>query len=917
MTKEAKIALKLTGIILDYFGLKEGVYSKLKQIWDFSVEITEDSKLDEKQKFIIKLTQGITAFLKGEKAEDIEPKLEYTFSNHFDLQELMRCYDDHDKFSRYLIDKSWTRLHRNEDEFDAYEGAVKFVVNAIYENLKLFNVSKETEIASLEILFSLKQMQESFGDMLSDVNFMAHYRGSLAEFIEKSTLPPTFTGRSRFHYLNETVKFHGRKDELETVRVFLEQGKRNDGAYSNVHIWCISGAGGVGKSKFARHIAETYYDRYGVVWLNKDNVDKLLNAETGYFPYEKPLLIICDYANMLEDKLVTLVKKMSESDLSVYFLLIERCGQWFKEGFMKKEYFIPICAYSDEPLELSGKLSDEDYEKILDDFAKHDIYHGKSIDKTLVIRKTKELDESNRCLFLLLTADAYFMNDVPEKWSADALVESYIDRSKTLFMRNHKGSKTLCGSAFRMLALATALGGLNVRDKFPKNIKKDKDKIYPDRTTFRLIARQVSETNISGTTMPALEPDIIGEYLFISEFLNLNDSLQKEWLELLAESEPFETVLFRCVRDWRNETNELIEVMAETKAVSTAYIVQNTIRSIYDLEMSRKLLKLLDVVYNIDNCDEVASIYSLAIRHIFPFAYLDEKESLLKLLLRIEASLDDKEGKYAGYVYGNIGSVYYDSCNYDKALEYYEKDLAICEKILGKEHPDTATCYNNIGFIYKDKSDLDKALENYEKAKAVYEKILGKEHPNTATSYNNIGLIYQDKGDLDKSLEYYETALDIDRKFLGLEHLNTAASYNNIGNVYIEKGDLDKALEYLEKTKAIYEKVLSNEHPNNAISYNNIGGIYKNKGNLNKALEYYEKALDICEKFLGKEHAYTAFSYHNIGALYFERKEYETALYYLNKAFVILYEKLGKEHPDTQNTWEWIQAALSHLNENE
>ena len=75
MTKEAKIALKLTGIILDYFGLKEGVYSKLKQIWDFSVEITEDSKLDEKQKFIIKLTLGIRAFLKGERAEDIEPKL--------------------------------------------------------------------------------------------------------------------------------------------------------------------------------------------------------------------------------------------------------------------------------------------------------------------------------------------------------------------------------------------------------------------------------------------------------------------------------------------------------------------------------------------------------------------------------------------------------------------------------------------------------------------------------------------------------------------------------------------------------------------------------------------------------------------------------------------------------------------------
>ena len=92
------------------------------------------------------------------------------------------------------------------------------------------------------------------------------------------------------------------------------------------------------------------------------------------------------------------------------------------------------------------------YEDILEDFSKHKIYHGKSIDKALVIRKTKELDKSNRCLFLLLTADAYFMNDVPEKWSADELLENYIKRSKNQFKNNHSDSDELCGSAFRMLA---------------------------------------------------------------------------------------------------------------------------------------------------------------------------------------------------------------------------------------------------------------------------------------------------------------------------------------------------------------------------------------------------------------------------------------------------------------------------------
>jgi hypothetical protein len=33
----------------------------------------------------------------------------------------------------------------------------------------------------------------------------------------------------------------------------------------------------------------------------------------------------------------------------------------------------------------------------------------------------------------------------------------------------------------------------------------------------------------------------------------------------------------------------------------------------------------------------------------------------------------------------------------DKAIEFYEKDLAITIKVLGKEHPDVATSYNNLG----------------------------------------------------------------------------------------------------------------------------------------------------------------------------------------------------------------------------
>ena len=192
--------------------------------------------------------------------------------------------------------------------------------------------------------------------------------------------------------------------------------------------------------------------------------------------------------------------------------------------------------------------------------------------------------------------------------------------------------------------------------------------------------------------------------------------------------------------------------------------------------------------------------------------------------------------------------------SYDKALEYYEKSLAIRLKTLGGEHPDMAKSYNNIGIIWKNIGEYDKALEYYEKCLSIELKTLGGEHPDVASSYNNIGIIWKKKGENDKASEYYEKSLALKLKTLGGEHPSVAKSYNNIGIIWKNIGEYDKALEYYEKCLAIELKTLGGEHPSVAKSYNNIGFIWDNKGEYDKALEYYEKCLAIELKTLGGEH---------------------------------------------------------------
>ena len=251
--------------------------------------------------------------------------------------------------------------------------------------------------------------------------------------------------------------------------------------------------------------------------------------------------------------------------------------------------------------------------------------------------------------------------------------------------------------------------------------------------------------------------------------------------------------------------------------------------------------------------------------------------------------------------------------NYDKALEYFEKSLAIDLKTLGDEHPIVATSYNNIGIVWRSKGECDKALEYYKKCLAIRLKTLGSEHPAVAGSYNNIGLTWYSKGDYDKALEYHEKCLAIRLKTIGSEHPDFARSYNNIGIVWDRKVEYDKALEYYEKCLAILLKTLGGGHPDVAMLYDNIGMVWKSKGEYDKALEYYEKCLVIELKTLGAEHPSLASSNNNIGFLWKSKGEYDKALDYYEKCLIIELKTLGDKHPSVASSYNNIGDCLKNL----
>ena len=161
-----------------------------------------------------------------------------------------------------------------------------------------------------------------------------------------------------------------------------------------------------------------------------------------------------------------------------------------------------------------------------------------------------------------------------------------------------------------------------------------------------------------------------------------------------------------------------------------------------------------------------------------------------------------------------------------------KRALAISEKTLGAQHPDTATSLNNLAALYNSQGDYAAAEPLYKRALAIYEKTLGAQHPDTATSLANLAGLYESQGDYAAAEPLYKRALAIDEKTLGAQHPNTATSLNNLA-LYKSQGDYAAAEPLYKRALAIGES-----HPHTATTLKNLSVLYEEMGKYAKALDY-------------------------------------------------------------------------------
>ena len=127
--------------------------------------------------------------------------------------------------------------------------------------------------------------------------------------------------------------------------------------------------------------------------------------------------------------------------------------------------------------------------------------------------------------------------------------------------------------------------------------------------------------------------------------------------------------------------------------------------------------------------------------------------------------------------------------DYKNARPYFERALAIREKVLGEEHSDTATKPQQSGRIIAGlwgsmRAPAPTMNGLWLSARRCWERNIH----HTAGSLNNLGLLLHAQGQYESARPYYERALAIYEKVLGEEHPLTATSLNNLGDVIVCSG---------------------------------------------------------------------------------------------------------------------------------
>ena len=195
--------------------------------------------------------------------------------------------------------------------------------------------------------------------------------------------------------------------------------------------------------------------------------------------------------------------------------------------------------------------------------------------------------------------------------------------------------------------------------------------------------------------------------------------------------------------------------------------------------------------------------------------------------------------KETGRLYAEIGE-------YSKSLFFYKKAVSYLEKVENAPN-ELALTYVELGDkVYRNQNKFKEAIIALQKAEQLWRSNLEQ---HKAPVYIGLGNVYHDDEAYHQAIEYYQLGLNelktFENKTQNDVTLDVARTLNNIGTTYTKLQKWELAHEFLFEALRLKLNLGKSYKTTISSSYNNIGEYYLDKNQLDSASLYYQHAIQL------------------------------------------------------------------------
>lgn len=188
-----------------------------------------------------------------------------------------------------------------------------------------------------------------------------------------------------------------------------------------------------------------------------------------------------------------------------------------------------------------------------------------------------------------------------------------------------------------------------------------------------------------------------------------------------------------------------------------------------------------------------------------------------------------------GHAYIHIGLGYYHQGELAQAMENYKQAEAVFVKI--NDIPGLRAVYNNIGIVYDDWQDCEKALHYYQMNLDLQQE--GDDPKVKCNILINIGIIHYGSGDFQAARQCFQDTLDLSRS-IGFAYGESCA-LGHLGKILLQENDFEAALSHFRQ--AIHVSEQHNITGRVVSLLSNIADVCLKRRDYPEAIEYLGQAM--------------------------------------------------------------------------